>query len=99
MKVCLAGEGAQGLTHIEVWKQMPDVEVVTLAGGVEADTAEFAAKWQIPHYSMDLAECLQQPGVEAVVLTTPNQIHAEQATLALEMCKHVLLELPMGLSF
>lgn len=99
MKVCLAGEGAQGLTHIKVMKkQMPDVEVVTLAGGIEADTAEFAQKWQIPHYSMDLAECLEQPGVEAVVLTTPNQIHAEQAMLALEMGKHVLLELPMGLS-
>ncbi len=98
MKVCLAGEGAQGLTHMEVLKQMPDVEVVTLAGGIEADTAEFADKWQIPHYSMDLAQCLQQPGVEAVVLTTPNQVHAAQAILALEMGKHVLLELPMGLS-
>ena len=98
MKICLAGEGAQGLTHMEVLNQMFDVEVVTLAGGVEADTAEFADKWQIPHFSMDLAECLGQPGVEAVVLTTPNQVHAAQAILALEMGKHVLLELPMGLS-
>ncbi len=98
MKVCLAGEGAQGLTHMEALKQMPDIEVVTLAGGIEADTAEFAQQWQIPHHSMDLAECLEQPGVEAVVLTTPNQVHAEQTVLALEMGKHVLLELPMGLS-
>ena len=98
MKICLAGEGAQGLTHIEELQKMADVEVVTLAGGLEADTAEFAEKWQIPHYSMDLAQCLEQPGVEAVVLTTPNQIHCEQAVLALEMGKHVLLELPMGMS-
>ena len=98
MKICLAGEGAQGLTHIEELQKMADVEVVTLAGGLEADTAEFAEKWQIPHYSMDLAHCLEQPEVEAVVLTTPNQIHCEQAVLALEMGKHVLLELPMGMS-
>ena len=98
MKICLAGEGAQGLTHMEVLDQLPDVDVVTLAGGIEADTAEFAKKWQIPHYSMDLAQCLEQPGVEAVVLTTPNQVHAAQAVLALDMGKHVLLELPMGLS-
>ena len=98
MKVCLAGEGAQGLTHVEALREMEDVEVVTLAGGIEADTVEFAGKWQIPHCSMDLKECLEQPGVEAVVLTTPNQVHAEQAALALDMGKHVLLELPMGMS-
>ena len=98
MKVCLAGEGAQGLTHMEALVEMEDVEVVTLAGGIEADTAEFARKWGIPHFSLDLEECLQQPGVEAAVLTTPNQIHCEQAELALNMGKHVLVELPMGLT-
>ena len=98
MKVCLAGEGAQGLTHMEAFTEMADVEVVTLAGGIEADTAEFARTWNIPHYSMDLEECLQQPGVEAAVLTTPNQIHCDQTELALSMGKHVLVELPMGLN-
>ena len=98
MKVCLAGEGAQGFTHMEALSARDDVEVITLAGGIEMDTAEFAGKWNIPHYSMNLEECLNQPGVEAVVLTTPNQIHCEQAELALGMGKHVLVELPMGLT-
>ena len=98
MKICLAGEGAQGVTHMEALRKRTDVEVVTLAGGIEADTAEFAREWDIPHYSMDLEECLGQDGVEAVVLTTPNHIHAEQAELAMKMGKHVLLELPMGMT-
>ena len=98
MKICLAGEGAQGLTHMEALTEMADVEVVSLAGGIESDTAEFARTWNIPHYSMDLEECLQQPGVEAAVLTTPNQIHCDQTELALGMGKHVLVELPMGLN-
>ena len=42
MKICLAGEGAQGTTHIEALQGISGVEVVTLAGGVEADTAAFA---------------------------------------------------------
>jgi 2-hydroxy-4-carboxymuconate semialdehyde hemiacetal dehydrogenase len=36
--------------------------------------------------------------VEAVVLTSPNQLHTEQTVMSLEAGKHVLLELPMGLS-
>ena len=98
MNVCLAGEGAMGLNHMKTLSTMEGIEVVTLAGGIEADTIAFAGEWKIPHYSLDLEECLRQPGVEAVVLTTPNQVHASQAELALSMGKHVLVEIPMGLT-
>ncbi len=98
MKICLAGEGAQGNTHMEALRKIDKVEVVTLAGGIEADAVAFAQQWGIPHYSLDLETCLKQPGVEAVVLGTPNQLHAAQAELALNMGKHVLVEIPMGLT-
>lgn len=98
MKICLAGEGAQGLTHMEALRKIEGIEVVSLAGGLGADAEEFARKWEIPHWSLDLEECLSQPGVEAVVLTTPNQLHAAQVEQALDRGKHVLVELPMGLN-
>ncbi len=98
IKLCLAGEGAMGLNHIKALKTLEDVEVVTLAGGVEEDAAAFAREWGIPHYSLDLEECLNQPGVDAVLLTSPNQVHASQAELAMRMGKHVQVEIPMGLS-
>ena len=98
MNICLAGEGAQGFTHIEALRKIEGVEVTTLAGGIAADAEEFARKWEIPHWSLNLEECLLQPGVEAVILTTPNQVHAAQTELALKMSKHVLVELPMGLN-
>ncbi|HJP31192.1 MAG: Gfo/Idh/MocA family oxidoreductase [Candidatus Latescibacteria bacterium] len=98
MKVCLVGEGAQGITHIKALQDMQDVEVVTLAGGVLADAEAFASDHGIEHVSTDLEECLDQPGVEAAVITSPNQVHCEQTVMALEKGKHVLLELPMGLS-
>jgi 2-hydroxy-4-carboxymuconate semialdehyde hemiacetal dehydrogenase len=98
MRLCLAGEGAQGLTHMQVLQQIGGVEVVTLAGGVAADAAAFADQWDIPHWSLDLEECLARPGVEAVILTSPNQVHCAQVELALGMGKHVLVEIPMGLT-
>ena len=98
MKVCLVGEGAQGITHIGALQALPDVEVTRLAGGIQADAEAFAREHGIGHVSTNLAECLDQPGIEAVVITSPNQLHCEQAVMALEADKHVLLELPMGLS-
>ena len=98
MKVCLVGEGAQGLTHMETLRGMEGIEVVSLAGGIAADAEAFAREHGIGHVSTDLEECLDRPGVEAAVITSPNQLHCEQAVAALERGLHVLLELPMGLS-
>jgi 2-hydroxy-4-carboxymuconate semialdehyde hemiacetal dehydrogenase len=98
MKICMIGEGAQAETHMQALEVMDGVEVVTVAGGVEADMREFAAKWNIPHCSLDLVECLQQAGVEAVINTGPSQLHAEQTRVCIEHGKHVLLEIPMALS-
>lgn len=96
MKIVMAGEGAIARKHLAGVSRIKGVEVVSLAGGVEADTAELAAEWGIIHYSTDLAECLSQPGVEAAILTTPTQMHAAQAIQTLEAGKHVLVEIPMA---
>ena len=98
MKVCMVGEGAQGITHIEALKKMDDVEIVSVAGGIEADARAFASEHGIDHVSTDLEECLDQPGVEAAVITSPTQLHSEQTIMALEKGINVLLELPVGLS-
>jgi 2-hydroxy-4-carboxymuconate semialdehyde hemiacetal dehydrogenase len=98
MKICLAGEGAQGLTHAQALRGIEGIELVSLAGGIAADARAFAGEWNIPHWSLDLEECLNRSGVEAVILTTPNQLHCAQVELALGMGKHVLVEIPMGLT-
>ena len=98
LKICLAGEGAMGLNHMKSLRQIEGVEVVSLACGVEEDGAAFAAEWDIPHYSTDFEACLGQPGVEAVLLASPNQVHADQAITAMKMGKHVEVEIPMGLT-
>jgi len=98
MKVCVAGEGAQGLTHLQALRTFDDVEVVSLAGGIAADAETFAEQWNIPHWSLDFSTCISQPDIEAVILCSPNQVHCAQAIEAMEAGKHVLLEIPMGLN-
>jgi len=96
MKVVIAGEGAFGRKHLAAIANIKGIEVVSLAGGIEAATKAVAADFNIPHWSLDLAECLALPDVDAAILVTPTPIHAAQAMQVLEAGKHVFVEIPMA---
>jgi 2-hydroxy-4-carboxymuconate semialdehyde hemiacetal dehydrogenase len=96
MKICVAGQGAFGVKHLEALQNIPGIEVVTLAGGSPETTKAVAERFKIPHWSLDLGECLAQPGVEAVILATPTQMHARQAIQSMRAGKHVMVEIPMA---
>src|SRR5216683_3208483 len=96
MKVALVGQGAFGIRHLEALRNIPDVEVISLTGGRPAGTQAVAEKWHIPHWTSDLAETLKQPGLEAVIITSPTGVHAEQAEQCMRAGKHVLIEIPIA---
>jgi 2-hydroxy-4-carboxymuconate semialdehyde hemiacetal dehydrogenase len=96
MKIALAGQGAFGVKHLEGIANIDGIEVVSLAGGSPDSTKAVAEKWNIPHWTTDLAESLKQPGVEAVILATPTQMHAAQAEQVMRAGKHVQVEIPMA---
>ena len=96
MKISVAGQGAFGVKHLEAIAKIDGIEVVSLAGGNPASTEEVAKKFKIPHWTSDLGESLKQPGVEAVILATPTQMHADQAEQCLRSGKHVQIEIPMA---
>jgi len=95
MKICIAGQGAFGQKHLEGIANIKGVEVVSLAGGNPEATKEVARRFKIPHWTGDLTESLKQPGVEAVILATPTQMHARQAIQCMRAGKHVQVEIPM----
>src|SRR5690606_30148932 len=96
MKIGLAGQGAFGVKHLEAIRNIPGIEVITLTGGNQESTREVAEKFGIPHYTGDLAESLKQPGLEAMILATPTQLHARQAIQCMEAGKHVQVEIPLA---
>jgi len=98
MKICLAGTGAMAAVHAKALKKIDGVEIVSV-NSREADSGKtFAAEYGVPHTSTDLAECVDRPGVDAVILTTPSRMHADQTVLALSRGKHVQVEIPMSLN-
>jgi 2-hydroxy-4-carboxymuconate semialdehyde hemiacetal dehydrogenase len=96
VKIAVAGQGAFGVKHLEGLANIDGVEVISLAGGSPASTEEVAKKWNIPHWTTDLAETLAIPEVEAVILATPTQMHAAQAEQVMRAGKHVEIEIPIA---
>jgi 2-hydroxy-4-carboxymuconate semialdehyde hemiacetal dehydrogenase len=96
MKIVVAGEGAFGIKHLEALQNIEGVEVASLAGGNPLQTAEIAGRFRIPHWTSNLAESLAFPGVEAAILATPTQLHANQAEQCMRAGKHVMVEIPMA---
>lgn len=96
MRLVLAGEGAIARKHIAALRRIDTVDVVGLVGGDASDTTNFATEFGISYHTLDLTDALTRPDVDAVVLTTPTQLHAAQAIQVMEAGKHVLVEIPMA---
>jgi 2-hydroxy-4-carboxymuconate semialdehyde hemiacetal dehydrogenase len=96
LKVALAGAGAFGLKHLDAIQLIDGVEAVSLVGRELDKTKQAAAKYGVGHVATDLAESLKLPGLDAVILATPTQMHAAQALQCLEAGKHVQVEIPLA---
>jgi 2-hydroxy-4-carboxymuconate semialdehyde hemiacetal dehydrogenase len=96
IKVALAGAGAFGIKHLDGIKNIAGVEVISLVGRELDKTRQVASQYGIGHVTTDLAESLKQPGLDAVILCTPTQIHAAQTLQCLNAGKHVQVEIPMA---
>jgi len=96
IKVALAGAGAFGIKHLDGIKNIDNVEVISLVGRELPKTQEIATKYGIGHVSTDLNDSLKIPELDAVILCTPTQMHAEQARACMNAGKHVQVEIPMA---
>lgn len=96
IKVALAGAGAFGQKHLDAMRLIDGVEVISLVGRELDKTREAAAKYGVAHVTTDLADSLALPGLDAVILATPTQMHAAQAVQCLQAGKHVQVEIPLA---
>ncbi|CAH1746044.1 4-carboxy-2-hydroxymuconate-6-semialdehyde dehydrogenase [Thauera humireducens] len=96
IKVALAGAGAFGIKHLDGIKNIDGVEVVSLIGRDLEKTREVATQYKVGHVTNDLAETLALPEVDAVILCTPTQMHADQSIQCLKAGKHVQVEIPLA---
>ena len=96
IRVALAGAGAFGIKHLDAIKLIDGVEVVSVIGRELDKTREVAAKYGIGHVTTRLEDSLALKEVDAVILCTPTQMHAEQSLACLKAGKHVQVEIPLA---
>ncbi len=96
IKVALAGAGAFGIKHLDGIRNIPGVEVISLVGRELDKTREVAAKYGVGHVTTELSESLAIAELDAVILCTPTQMHAEQSVACLKAGKHVQVEIPLA---
>jgi 2-hydroxy-4-carboxymuconate semialdehyde hemiacetal dehydrogenase len=97
MNVCMVGHGMMGTWHSDSFRTA-GCRLHTLVGVLPEATAAFAESHGYINWTTDYGAALGDPDVEAVILTTPSELHASQAIAALEHGKHVFVEIPIAMN-
>ncbi|MDQ3808848.1 MAG: Gfo/Idh/MocA family oxidoreductase, partial [Chloroflexota bacterium] len=104
MRLALLGYGsiahqhARALLALRQTAPELDVRLHAVMGRVSEPAADFAGKYGLKYATTDLSRVLADPEVDAVVICSPTDVHAEQTAGALEAGKHVLCEIPLATS-
>jgi phthalate 4,5-cis-dihydrodiol dehydrogenase len=94
LRVGVAGLGAAGLAFVAALQRHPGF--VWVAGADTDGAARLAAQAQGVAAYASVPQLLAHPGLDAVVVATPTQLHAQQVQQAAAAGLHVLVEKPMA---
>jgi predicted dehydrogenase len=96
VRIALFGSGWIMDFHARGVLEHPSGELVAAANWRQPSLTALAERYGIPRTTTDWRELAADPGIDAVVVATPNALHAPQTIACLEAGKHVLVEKPMA---
>ena len=96
LKIGIIGAGWIAEAHIDMYRQMPDVDIVAVADLIPGKAQALCERYGVEgvHYYLSGHEMLEAEELDAVSVCTYNTQHAPCAIDALEHGCHVLLEKP-----
>ncbi|HLZ07315.1 MAG TPA: Gfo/Idh/MocA family oxidoreductase, partial [Chloroflexota bacterium] len=95
MNICLVGYGSIARSHLEALRG-EDVRLGWVVGRLPEPTEALATEFGFARHDVELDAALDDPTVEAVLITSPSDLHADQAERALRAGKHALVEIPLA---
>jgi predicted dehydrogenase len=98
LRIALLGAGWIAERHATAVRETAGAQLVAAASWREPSLRALAERHSIPHTTLRWEEVASAPDVDAVVIGTPNALHAPQAIACLRAGKHVLVEKPMTTS-
>jgi len=97
LKFAIAGAGYIAHIHAQAIRAQKEAELVAVVEKFPEKAAEFSQKFGLKRQYEAVEDLLEAGGVDALVIGTPNALHAPQAIAALEKGIHVLVEKPMAI--
>lgn len=97
VRIALVGPGAIGEKHIQALRAA-GADVAAVVGPDSRAAADFAARHEIASVESDVQSVVSRDDIDAVVISSPSPFHAGQSLVALDAGKHVLCEIPVGLT-
>ncbi len=97
IRVAVVGAaGAFGRKHLDGLSQIEGAEVTVVSGTRPEPTRAVADEYGVAHAVVGLDAVLERDDVDAVILATPTQMHADQTRQVLAAGKHVQVEIPLA---
>jgi len=98
IKVAVAGLGRIGKIHLKnLCRNFSEIEVIAVMD-VFNESKLIADEFNIPVFVKDFDELLAVPGVDAVVICSPTDTHADYVVKAAKAGKQIFCEKPLDLS-
>merc|ERR1719424_486633 len=96
VKVGVVGMGRIGLVHLEAITKAPGVVPIIVSNPTVSKAEAAAEQYNIPKFSNDAMDVINDPDVDAVWICSPSQYHADQIKACAAANKHVFCEKPIA---
>ncbi len=98
INVAVAGLGRIGKIHLRnLSRNFPEIKVIAVMD-VFDESKSIADEFNVPVFVKNFDELLAVPGVDAVVICSPTDTHADYVVKAAKAGKHIFCEKPLDLS-
>ena len=97
MKIAFAGTGYINKIHAQSSRNL-GVELTAVVNHKPESMVEFGKRFRISRQYETVEALLKDGGVDALVVSTPNYLHAPQTIAALKAGVHVMVEKPMAMN-
>lgn len=94
VRILLSGPGLIGRKHASLLDENPDTVLAAVVAPDYEDNEEFAVTHNVPRYST-LEAALAQKNFDAVIISSPNDAHFDQAAACIAERLPVLVEKPL----
>lgn len=94
IKIALIGPGLIGKKHIRLIKENSNTELSAIVAPDNHENHAIATEEGAPLFE-NLGNCLRVCSIDAVILASPNEFHADQARICIDLDVPVLIEKPI----